>query len=108
MASMEERMSYLEATVAKQNEAHATLRSDLARFEARMDARFNSIDARFNSIDERFSSIDGRFSSNDDRFTRIETRIDALDDKVSRQFIWLVGMQMTTLIAVVGALLARP
>jgi hypothetical protein len=32
-------------------------------------------------------------------------RIEALDQKVSRQFLWLVGIQVAVLLAVVGALL---
>lgn len=30
-----------------------------------------------------------------------------LDERMSRQFTWMVGVQVTTLLAVVGALLAR-
>jgi len=37
----------------------------------------------------------------------VDSRIDRLDDKVSRQFPWLVGLQITTLLAVVTALLMR-
>jgi hypothetical protein len=39
----------------------------------------------------------------DARFEGVDRRIDALDDKVSRQFVWLVGLQVTTLVAIVGA-----
>ena len=42
----------------------------------------------------------------DRRFETIDRRFDALDDKLSRQFRWLVGLQVTILLAVVGALLA--
>jgi hypothetical protein len=35
-------------------------------------------------------------------------RLDALDDKMSRQFIWVVGLQVTILVAAVGALLTSP
>ena len=38
----------------------------------------------------------------------VDTRIGALDqkvDKMSRQFTWLVGIQITLLIAVIGSLL---
>ncbi len=38
---------------------------------------------------------------------RMDERFDGLDQKMSRQFLWLAGMQMTLLIAVVGALIAR-
>ena len=33
--------------------------------------------------------------------------MDALDQKVSKQFIWLVGIQVAVLLAVVGALIGR-
>ena len=38
---------------------------------------------------------------------RTETRFDALDTKVSRQFMWLVGFQISTLVAIVVALISR-
>jgi len=30
-----------------------------------------------------------------------------MDDKISRHFVWIVGVQVRTLVAIVGALLAR-
>jgi len=41
------------------------------------------------------------------RFETVERRIDRLDDKVSRRFVWLVGSQVATLVAIVTALVAR-
>ena len=38
---------------------------------------------------------------------RVDARFDTLDDKVSRQFMWLVGIQITTLVAIVAALISR-
>jgi hypothetical protein len=37
----------------------------------------------------------------------VSRRVEQLDEKVSRQFVWLAGLQLTTLVGVVGALLAR-
>ena len=37
----------------------------------------------------------------------LEQRFDALDGKISRQFMWLVGIQVTTLAAIVAALISR-
>ena len=37
----------------------------------------------------------------------VDRRIDALDEKQSRYFVWLVGLQVTSLVAIVGALLTR-
>jgi hypothetical protein len=38
---------------------------------------------------------------------QMDRRFEALDSKVSRHFAWLVGIQVMTLVAVVGALLGR-
>ena len=37
----------------------------------------------------------------------LSSRIDALDEKFSRYFLWMIGIQITILLAVIGALLAR-
>jgi hypothetical protein len=67
---------------------------------------------RFEAVDRRFEAIDRRFEAVDRRFDGVERRLDVLDDKLSRQFLWLVGLHVTTLattlVAIVGALLARP
>ena len=107
-----------------------------ARFE-QMDRRFEQVDRRFEQMDRHFEQIEGRFVQIEGRFVqmegrfvqiegrsdsrfdqlerRFETRFDVydrrlegLDEKVSRHFTWLVGIQVTTLVAIVGALLARP
>jgi hypothetical protein len=43
----------------------------------------------------------------DRRFEGVDRRIDALDAKMSRQFMWLVGLHVMTLTAILGAFLAR-
>ena len=50
--------------------------------------------------------MDARFEAVDRRFDTVERRIDVLDGKVSRQFVWLAGLQVTTLVATAGALVA--
>ena len=53
-----------------------------------MERRFEAIDRRFDAIDRRFETIERRFETTD------------------RRFLWLVGFQMTTLIAIFGAIAA--
>jgi len=76
------------------------IREAIVHLEQRMDRRFELIEQRFAAIDQRFAGID-------QRFVGLDQRIDNLDAKVSRQFMWLVGIQVTTLIAIVAALVAR-
>ena len=70
------------------------------------------------TIEERVAYIEGQMSEQSHALVevrdairhlehRVDTRMDGLDDKVSRQFVWLVGIQVTTLVAIVGALVAR-
>lgn len=92
VASVEERVAYLEGQMTDQAATLVQMREAIHSLEHRVDARFEAIDRRFEGIDRRFDTI--------------ERRIDVLDEKVSRQFVWLVGLQVTTLVATVGALAA--
>jgi len=69
------------------------IREAIVHLEQRMDRRFELLEQRSAAIDQRFVGLD--------------QRIDNLDAKVSRQFMWLVGIQVTTLAAIVAALVAR-
>lgn len=93
MSTIEERVACLEGQVSEQSHSMMEVRDAVRHLDQRIDSRFEGIDRRFEAIDRRFDTVD--------------RRIDSLDDKVSRQFIWLVGIQVTTLVAIVGALLAR-
>ncbi|MCY4600877.1 MAG: hypothetical protein OXF27_13270 [Acidobacteria bacterium] len=73
------------------------------RFEA-IDRRFEAIDRRFEAIDQRFETIDQRFGAIDRRFEAVDRRFEAIDQKMDRQFLWVVGIQITTMLAVVAAM----
>ncbi|HET9267940.1 MAG TPA: hypothetical protein VFO31_07235 [Vicinamibacterales bacterium] len=91
MPTLEERVAYLEGQVSEHSHTLIEIRDSIRHLEQRLDARFDHIERRFET----------RFDVNDRRF-------EGLDDKVARHFTWLVGIQVTTLVAIVGALLARP
>jgi predicted nucleic acid-binding Zn-ribbon protein len=92
VASVEERVADVEGQVSDQAHTLVEMREAIRGLEHRVDARFEAVDRRFEAIDRRFDTI--------------ERRIDVLDDKVSRQFVSLVGLQVTTLVATGGALAA--
>jgi len=80
------------------------LRADIALLGARMDQRFEAVDERFGTIERRFEAIDRRF---DALIGDVDRRFDRLDAKMSRHFMWLAGILVTTLAAVTAAVLAR-
>jgi hypothetical protein len=91
--TLEERVAYLEGQVSERSHALLEVRDAIRSLEHRIDGRFEGVDRRFDAVDRRFDTMD--------------RRIDALDDTVSRQFVWLVGIQVTTLVAIVSAMLVR-
>ena len=58
----------------------------------------------------RISAVEGAIrhleQRMDARFEAVDRRFDALDGKMSRQFMWLVGLHVTTLVAIVTTLAA--
>lgn len=74
---------------------------DLVESVRQFGDRIEHLEQRVGHLGER---LDMRIDTLDDKVSR---RIDTFDDKLSRHFVWLVGIQMTSLVAIVGALLAR-
>jgi predicted nucleic acid-binding Zn-ribbon protein len=115
MATLEERVAYLEGQVSEHSHTLIEIRDSVRHLEQRFDARFEQLERRFEQLERRFEQLEGRCDTRFDQLERrFETRFDvsdrrfeALDDKVARHFTWLVGIQVTTLAAIVGALLAR-
>ena len=99
MAEVEERLAYLEGRVEEHSQMVNGIREALGSLEARMDRRFEAMDRRFEAIDRRFETIDRRFES-------VDLRLEGLDTKISRHFVWLVGIQVTSLIAIAGCFAA--
>lgn len=65
-------------------------------------------------LHERVAYLEGKvdehsqgFGELRDSIRLVDGHVRALDDKLSRQFLWTVGIQIAVLLAVVGAL-ARP
>jgi hypothetical protein len=85
----------------------ATLEERVAYLEGRVQEQFNGIDSLHDAVVHLERRIDGRFEAIDRRFEGVDRRLDGLDDKISYQFVWLVGIQVTTLAAIVGGLIAR-
>jgi hypothetical protein len=84
------------------------IREAIMTLEQRMDRRFEGVDRRFDALER---TVNERFAATDQRIDALDRKLDhrttTLDDKMSRQFSWVVGIQVTTLVAIVAALLSR-
>lgn len=110
--AVEERLAYLEGRVGEQSQMINGIREALTSLEQRMDRRLEAVEQRFTSLEDK---LDRRFEvlerTVDERLTaldrKLDARTDALDAKLAGQFLWLVGVQVTTFVAIVAAVLAR-
>ena len=66
------------------------------------------------TVEERIAYLEGRLEDHSGAVSTVQqdmrnlrTQIENLDQKVDRQFIWTVGIQVAVLLAVVGALASR-
>ena len=98
--TLEERVAFLEGRVDEQARTGDGIRDAVSQVELRMGQLEERMDRRFEALEER---MDRRFEGVDRRFESIEQRVDSIDDKLTRYFTWLVGIQVSTLIAVVTA-----
>ncbi|RMH04684.1 MAG: hypothetical protein D6704_10625 [Nitrospirae bacterium] len=72
-----------------------------------MDALDQKVDRFREELASRIDRVEARIDRVEARIDRVEARIDALDAKFSRYFLWTIGIQITVLLAVIGALLGR-
>ncbi len=91
MPTIEERVAFIEGQMSEQSHALIELRDAVRSLNQELRDAVRHLDQK----------MDARF---DLEWTR---RFESMDDKISRHFVWIVGVQVTTLVAIVGALLAR-
>jgi DNA anti-recombination protein RmuC len=103
--TVEERVAYLEGKVEEHAIMVNDLRQTIVAFQNDVNRRFEQVEQRFVHLEER---MDRRFEQMDLRltegFNRADARFEAMDAKMSRHFVWLAGMLLTTLIAMLGTL----
>ena len=86
MTTVDERVALLEGRAQEQSQMFGDLRESILNLERRIEARFAHVDGRFADLARQFETIRAEMATN---------------------FKWVVGIQVTTLIAIVAALLRR-
>jgi hypothetical protein len=124
VGTVDERVAAVEARIGEQSVMMEAIRQSidhldrrLIAIDGRIDQRFTAVDQRFSALesrlDERFSAIDRRFSAIDQRFTTIDQRLAGIDGRfvalggdMSGLLRWVVGIQVTILVAIIGGMLS--
>jgi len=117
--SLEERVAYLEGKVDEHSRGFGEIRELIMHLDQKVDRFREELSGRIDALEQRLmgrlDATNGRIDALDQRLTgridgleqRLTGRIDALDEKFSRYFLWTIGIQITVLLAVIGALLSR-
>jgi archaellum component FlaC len=87
---------------ADMNRQSSELRADMNRQFDVMNGQLGELRSDMN---QRFEHVDRRFEQVDRRFEQVEYRFQALDAKGDRHFTWIVGIQVTLMLAVIGAMM---
>ena len=129
MATLEERVAYLEGRVedhaAQWPELHASVRGsreemtrEFAAVRAEMSHRFDAFHAemnrRFDAVDvemnRRFDAVDvemnSRFDGVDKRLTGVERALDAIRDDMRSDFRWTIGIMAAMMSGVIAAVVS--
>jgi hypothetical protein len=82
----------------------------MANGALRLEERVARVEGQVSEVSLRLSGVEAAIrhfeQQTGGRFDAVDRRFEALDAKMSHQFKWLVGIQVTTLAAVVTALAA--
>jgi uncharacterized coiled-coil protein SlyX len=70
----------------------------------RVEERVAHVEAQVNELSQGLADVKETIRHFE---KRVDARFDTLDGKVSTQFMWLVGIHVTTLAAIVAALISR-
>lgn len=68
-----------------------------------VDRRFDEVDKRFEQVDKRFEQVDRRFDQVDRQFAEVKAEIRELRQMMVQGFFVLVGINATTLLALIGS-----
>jgi uncharacterized coiled-coil protein SlyX len=133
MPTLEERVAYLEGRVEAQAHGAGELRELVGHLDHKVDRFREELAGRIEAVDQkvdrfreellaanaatnaRIEALDqllsGRIDAVDQKVDRVREElargIERLDQKVSKHFVWLVGIQVAVLLAVISAVLGK-
>lgn len=102
MPTLEERVAYLEGKVgdiARLDADVRDVRDAIAHLDQKFDARIDALDKKF---DTRINALDQKFDS---RFGIVDSRFNALDQKIDRLYLFVLGTLAASIGSLIGVIL---
>jgi uncharacterized coiled-coil protein SlyX len=103
VTTVEERVAFLEGRVEEQSQMVTGIREAIVNLEQRMDRRFEAVESRLAGLDQK---LDQRVAELDQKLGGLDQKLDQRIAGLDQRFARLVGLQVTTLLAMVTTLVA--
>jgi predicted nuclease with TOPRIM domain len=68
------------------------------------EERLSVVEAKIEQVGTTLARMEAILMSLDEKVDRLDLRVDKLDARVEKQFLWVAGIQMTTLITIMAGL----
>jgi predicted nuclease with TOPRIM domain len=68
------------------------------------EERLSVVQAKMEQVGTTLARMEAILMSLDEKVDRLDLRVDKLDARVEKQFLWVAGIQMTTLITIMAGL----
>ena len=113
MSTIEERVAYLEGRMEDHTAATTDLRTSVREFRTETGRQFDDVRGEMNrqfadvrgEMNRQFDDVRGEMSRQfADVRGEMNRRLELINEKVDRHFTWIVGLQVTSLLAVVSAI----
>lgn len=86
--TIEERVAYLEGKVEEHSKGLEDVKELIINLDQKLDRRIDALDQK---LDRRVDALD--------------QRINHLDHKLSKYFLWIIGIQVTIFLSIIATLL---
>ena len=70
------------------------------------EERVSVLEAKMEQVGTTLARMEAILMNLDQKADRLELRVDKLDDRMVRLFLWVIGIQMTTLVTFAAGLFA--
>jgi t-SNARE complex subunit (syntaxin) len=107
MLVVEERLSLLEVKVQEIGTTLVRIEgalTSLVQMVVGLDQRVEKLDQRVQGLDVKLATVDQKVTGLDEKFMRLERRTDYTENRFDKLFLWVIGIQVTILLAIVVGL----
>lgn len=104
MPTTDERLAYLEGRVNEHSQTFAVMRDSIGLLRDSVTSLEHRVDRFERRVDARFDAMDRKFEG---KFEAMDHKLDLVQDKMLTRLGWVIGLFITSTIAIISTILTR-